>query len=281
MSGIKSKQEISIGILKTWMRNNKIIRSFVQRPLDSERALKISKSMEGDLKNDKFIMPPLFVVDSKSDGVYDIIDGMHRLHALIQVDGFDDTMVDLYTLYSNSKADVIHSFVRLNTSVPVPMIYMLPEEQKRIVTRVIQWMRETYGDDILKSNVQGNRHPGNGTVCIRQIRENLGKFIHDMHCGKISDSKLVLNSVEDVIEMVRSLNSIIENKLSDDLCLYEDICSFNVTHTIKNYRRKSRAKYQSCVANIDKKCKGYDEKCYIGLIHPDALTYAFIHMRDI
>ena len=99
-----------------------------QRDTDEEHADNIKKFIEDKYLDDEFYLSPIVVARNKNN-TYDVVDGMHRIHAIGELDDNDPCLNMLITIHQNeivlSEQQKLLLFCNLNKAKAMAEIYII------------------------------------------------------------------------------------------------------------------------------------------------------------
>lgn len=184
------------------------------RPVDQNRVTAISNFIIDRYRFNKNYIFDFEIKLVLFNGMYFIIDGMHRYSALCDImqkivsnspiiDGCHELQYKtiLLNIERNLTIDEIYDrFITINKAVPVPLVYINNQNIREIVLRIVKHFYELYPSLFKTSRNPQKPHTNRDTFTDRVTR-----FIHDNH--------LQNNTAEQIIDIIMNYNISIRNNL--------------------------------------------------------------------
>lgn len=261
----------TISTLQDLRNSDRLISPEYQRPIDKDRVNVIRDYILINYNKPEFYMPD--VVLNKVDDVYRIIDGHHRIYAIIKITGSAREKMKTFEIRVIVKDNLSETqerklFVSINMSVPCPKIYLSDGKERKMLTMLRRYINSKYGQQVSDSKrcVIPNINVSNILDTISRKNIDGTSAIGDW----FSDQTIV--KPKDLCDGLESFNEYIKS-----LLLAEDGFKFYKRNCSKRSDKHDIEKFKKLLATVVKK-SGCSPGCYLGFIGIEKIaTCMFSH----
>lgn len=251
----------------------KLISPDYQRPVDIVRALSIKDYIVNMNSVAEFYLPEILL--NFNGDTYNIVDGQHRLHALISMNEMEKHAIRNYypNIIVKNNLTIVEEkrlFFAINKSVPCPGIYLAENIEHKIISECKELLSKAYKKQLSISERCLMPHIHIDTI--------LSHFTNRRHDGSrfLSDwySDGIFKNAGELITEIDLLNRYIGH-------IYNSPDGFNayIINAPYKAKRHNLNKFSSLLhaINLKKEVDGYP--CYLGLISLENLTRCMFNHR--
>ncbi len=243
-----------------------------QRPIDTDRVFTIKTYIISTYDKPEYYLSD--IVLNCVDGVYRIIDGQHRLQALISLIGEDRKMLENYkpsiTIKNNlTLAEEKALFIAINKSVPCPGMHMAQGVEQQILMQCRTTLMREYKHQISQCNKYMIPNINVDTILnsIVNKRPDGSSVLSDW----VSDD--TVSDADTLLHGIYALNTHI-----GDIYKSERGYKAYVSYGTYGTKKHTAAKFEQLLVIIQTKGKN-TVPCYLGLLSVDNLVRCLFNHR--
>lgn len=272
----KNLRELTIQEIQDLFNAKVFVFPDYQRPVNEERLEEIKNYFIKTYNTPTFYVPE--VVLNKVGNSINIIDGQHRIRALMRIVGKDredmkDFKLSVVLKHNLSEEDEKKIFLNINKSVPCPNMYLHPDTETKIIKEFKENILNTFGNKIVK------------TTKVQTPNMNIDHLIEAMCVKRDDPSNLshlsywfrngLVSSGDELTREIMRLNNHIGVMLmsKNSFSLYKTICPDKG----KKYTAKKLDNY---LADAKKKALN-GNVCYLGFVRYNLLIDCMFDLNKL
>lgn len=265
-------------VIKQLYRNGCLKYCEFQRPVDKKRVNNIKSYIENNHTRSEFVLPPILLNRISNAGIHEyyIIDGQHRIEAIVKLSDFYNFPIHLCIKQDLNETQEKSAFVNINKSEPVPIIYLSPEAITTLLKEFKTKLHNKYPQHVKDSSKCRMPNFHIDSIINILIKSDIGYEESETPFNILYSHGIGTNS-DDLLDQFINVNNYIASKLqTNSTCVnfYNDI-----------RRTQKRHNLQTIKKNINKIKKAShmpgNVKCYLGLCDYRKLISLILERNNI